>query len=312
IMKDFYSYFDEFTRVEGQNKAWSHATYQKFKTLKVHLQNFEKSESIKMEFQKINKEFYQKIFDYFVKKGHRNSSIKKTFMNINWFLGWCIENKNITIKDFKKFTIKESKSAAGNPLNIVFLKPEEFLMMFEANIPDLRLSRIKDIFCFMCACGLRYSDMAALRREDVTADSIKITTQKTADALEIPLNHFSKSILQKYDNSLPKISNVRLNLYLKELAKYLELNRRLTKVYIKAGTTVKEEAELWQVLTSHCARKTFISLSVFLNMNPEIIMRFSGHHSHKMMEVYTGITDKQKQAQMALFTAENIRDKIAN
>jgi integrase len=154
--------------------------------------------------------------------------------------------------------------------------------------------------------------MAALRREDVTADSIKITTQKTADALEIPLNHFSKSILEKYDNILPVISNVRLNMYLKEMAKHLELNRRLTKVYIKAGTTVKEEAELWQVLTTHCARKTFISLSVFLNMNPEIIMRFSGHHSHKMMEVYTGITDKQKQAQMALFTAENIRDKIAN
>jgi integrase len=308
----FFDYYNEFTQTAGTLNAWSLSTYQKFKTLKIHLQNFEEVENYKLEFSKVNRDFYQKLFMYFVGIGHRNSTIKKTFKNVNWFFGWCIKSKKINISGYKDFEIKDRvQSTQGNPENIVFLRPDEFLMLFEANIPDLRLSRVRDIFVFMCATGFRFSDYDQFSKEMIMNDIIKITIQKTSDPLEIPLNIFSKSILEKYNYNLPKISNPKLNLYLKELAKLLLLNRLVTKVYIKAGETKREQSELWELITTHTGRKTFASLAVFLDFNPEMIMRFTGHKTYEMLKVYTGINEEQKRATMAQFTPENLKNKIA-
>jgi integrase len=308
----FFEYFNEFTQTAGKVNAWSLSTYQKFTTLKKHLEAFEKAKNVKLNFASVNRDFYQKLFTYFVEIGHRNSTIKKTIKNLNWFLGWCMKSKKIEIPGYKDFEIKDkTQSTQGNPENIIFLKPTEFLKMYEANIPDLRLSRVRDIFSFMCATGLRFSDYDSLTKDSFADGVLKLTTQKTADSLEIPLNSFALEILEKYNYSLPKISNPKLNLYVKDLSKLLEFDRLITKVYIKNGQTVRETSTLSNVITTHCARRTFISLSVFLDMNTEIIMRFSGHHSHKMMEAYTGITDHQKRTEMNRFNSENLKSKLS-
>lgn len=306
-------YFDNFTATEGRNNAWASSTYQKFKTLKNHLQNFEGETDYQITFAKIDREFYQGLFDYFAGIGHRNTHIKKTFKNLNWFLAWVQKTKKISMPGLKDFEIKDKvKSAKGDPERIIFLHPEEFLYMYEAVIHDLRLNKVRDIFLFMCATGLRYSDYAALKPENIQDDIIRITTKKTADAIEVPLNFFSKTILEKYGYDLPKLSNQRLNDYLKELAALLMLDRKLTRVYVKAGEVVREELPLHRAITCHCARRTFISLSIALNVNSEVLMRFTGHASHETMKIYLGITEQKKRAEMALFTAENLKTKIAN
>ena len=62
-----------------------------------------------------------------------------------------------------------------------------------------------------------------MRRSDVKADRIEVTTVKTADSLVIELNDHSRAILDKYkdvhfehDKVLPVITNQKMNDYLKE------------------------------------------------------------------------------------------------
>ncbi len=142
--------------------AWSYPTYQEFKTIREHLENFEREERRVLDFIHIDSDFYQKLFSYFVRFGHRNSTIIKNLKNVNWFLAWVIRSKKIPIPGFKDFELKDKTiSAKTNPANIVFLKPEEFLHMYNAVIPDQRLTKVKDIFVFMCATGLRFSDYYA-------------------------------------------------------------------------------------------------------------------------------------------------------
>lgn len=315
----FFDYFDEFVRVEGNNNGWSTGTRAKFKTLRKHLGNFSKAKSITMEFGNIDYTFYQSMFDYFVELGHINATIKKTFKNFNWFVGWVIKTKKFKVADYNCFTVKDvsSQSKTGTPLNMVFLTPDEFILMFEAIIPDLRLSKVKDMFCFMCASGLRFSDFAALKPDNITDENIIITTKKTADPITIPLNEFSRAILKKYEDNpmidlLPKISNPKFNLYIKELAQLLGFNRKITKVFIKAGETVRDEKPLYERISTHAARKTFVSLSVFLNMNTDVLMRFTGHKEYNTLKQYLGIDDSEKRREMGLFTMEGIKTKIAN
>jgi integrase len=306
----FLDYFDEFVRSEGNNNAWTTGTRAKFKTLRKHLQEFSKVKPVTMEFRSVGHDWYQHLFNYFVEIGHRNATIKKNFRNVNWFLGWAIKVKKQKVTDYNCFKVKteQDQSKTGTHLNMVFLKPDEFLTMHEAVLTDDRLTRVKDVFSFMCATGLRYSDYAALRPEKITDDKIILMTVKTSDPIEIPLNEFSRAILAKYDNQLPRISNPRLNEYLKELAAILQFNRPITKTFIKAGATITETKPLHEYISTHAARRTFVSLSIFLNMNTSVLMRFTGHKDFKTMQGYLGIYDGEKRAEMnRMSSAEIIR-----
>jgi len=310
-LETWQDYLDNFTSTEGRNNAWSLSTYQKFKTLKNHLENFEREKSFKITFAKVDRDFYQSLFDYFAGIGHRNTHIKKTFKILNWFLAWVMKTKKIPMPGLKDFEIKDKiKSSKGAPERVIFLHPEEFLMMYEAVIHDIRLNKVRDIFLFMCSTGLRWSDYYSLKPENVQDGIINITMQKIPDPIEIPLNFFSKSILEKYDFDLPKLSNQRLNDYLKELAALLNLDRKLTRVYVKAGEVIREEVPLHRAITCHVARRTFISLSIAMNINSEVLMRFTGHASHETMKIYLGITGQKKRAEMTKFTAKNIKKQV--
>ena len=66
--------------------------------------------------------------------------------------------------------------------------------------------------------------MRNLKKLDIAAGVISVTTVKTHDKISIELNKYSKSILDKYKDCifpsgtvLPVISNQKMNDYLKEL-----------------------------------------------------------------------------------------------
>ena len=86
------------------------------------------------------------------------------------------------------------------------------------------LLKTRDLFCFCAFTGLRYSDMAALKRTDITSGFINVITEKTDCTLKVPLNAYSRAILQKYADerypgnlALPVMTNQKMNEYLKEL-----------------------------------------------------------------------------------------------
>jgi len=71
----------------------------------------------------------------------------------------------------------------------------------------------KDAFLFsFYAAGMRSSDVLQLRWSDIKEDRIIYSQQKKADSdgaeLSIPLNQFTRDILERYDRSTPTVFNV--------------------------------------------------------------------------------------------------------
>ena len=96
-------------------------------------------------------------------------------------------------------------------------------------------------FVFAGFTGLRYSDVAKLRRSDVKKDYISVVTQKTVDGLIIELNKYSRAILKKYENiglpndkALPVISNVKMNEHLKVMGEMAGIDEP-TRVVFSRG-----------------------------------------------------------------------------
>jgi integrase len=123
---------------------------------------------------------------------------------------------------------------------------------------------VRDVFCFSCLTGLRYSDLKQLKREYIKADEITLTVQKTKEILMIPVTPLAQEILNRYIDQywpLPIISNQKINDYIKELCKVAGIVESVEIVHYRGN---KREAVIfpkYELIVVHTGRKTFVTLS---------------------------------------------------
>jgi integrase len=68
---------------------------------------------------------------------------------------------------------------------------------------------------------------------------------------------------------------------------------------LRGGTERDEKrGRKWQFLSTHMARKTFVTLSLERGMRPEVLLSFTGHRSFKTMKRYIAHTEKLKKEEM--------------
>ena len=165
---------------------------------------------------------------------------------------------------------KSKKFGVGlEETHAVYLTDTELRALFEYDLSsDKRLEAVRDLFVWQSYVGLRYSDAIRIKPENITQKAngkfrIKITTQKTSDAVEIPCNDIVLRIFEKYkhnENRLPPaISNQKFNQYLKEACK----EAKLTETGRLASDLSKP---LYECLSSHTARRNFAT-NCYLSRN---------------------------------------------
>lgn len=135
-------------------------------------------------------------------------------------------------------------------------------------------------------------------------------TQKTSDGLKIELNRHAQAIIDKYhgkrfrgDRALPVISNQKMNDYLKELGRMAGIDAPTRVVYFRGEQRFDEYHPKWELLTTHCARRTFVVTALQLGIPVEVIIRWTGHSSYEAMKPYVAIVDDLKKKEMDKFNA---------
>lgn len=307
--RTIFQYHEEFMLEQGRSSQWTESTYKEHRTIQKRLKEF----APELEFGDLTEKGLSKFVDYMhtipinsKTKGLKNSSVRKNLDNLKWFLRWATSkgyNKEMAFTTFQP-KLKEVK----NP--IIFLTWEELMKVYNFAIPShlSHLEKVRDVFCFCCFTSLRYSDVANLKRTNVFEEHIEITTIKTYETLKIELNNYSKEILDKYkedlfkDNgALPVISNQKMNDQLKVLGELCDISSPVSITYYKAGERIDETYKKYELLTTHCGRRTFISNAIMLGIAPEIVMKWTGHEDYRTMKPYIAIADKAKKDAMDLF-----------
>ena len=156
--------------------------------------------------------------------------------------------------------------------------------------------------------GALNSDIENLKKENIKGDFIHLHMIKTQELNNIPLNDYSREILGRYkkypgNKCLPVISNQKMNEYLKRIGKLAKFKERINIVHYKGAERIETSYFKHQLLTTHIARKTFITNALKLGMQTEIIMSTTGHKSHKTFKRYYKIVDEHKlEAMKTLFS----------
>lgn len=294
---------DLFIKECGRQNNWTEATFEKFHAVKNHFDGF----NLQLGFEDFDE---NGLSDYVIylqeEKKMRNSTVHKQLGYLKWFLRWAMKkgfhnnNAFLTFKPKLKQTQKK----------VIFLSWDELNKLKDFKIPPTKkyLEQVKDVFLFCCFTGLRYSDVYNLKHSDVKENHIEITTVKTSDSLIIELNKYSRAILNKYskvvfknDKVLPVISNQKMNDYLKELAELAEINESVRETYYKGNKRIDEVKPKFELISTHAARRTFICNALALGIQPQVIMKWTGHSDYKSMKPYIDISDDIKKGAMNKF-----------
>jgi len=307
-----FDHIDEFISEVGRLNDWTVSTVEKFNALKNHLKAFDPA----LKYENLDESGLISFMDYLKNvplaggvQGMRNSTIKNRISFLKWFLRWATKKGYNNELAFLSFNPK-IKTIKSTDKEIVFLDWEELIHVYNFEFPDNKkyLTRVRDVFCFGCFTGLRYSDTANLKRSNVHETYISLTSIKDSDNLKIELNKYSKAILDKYkdeqfpyDRALPVISNQRSNEYLKEMAKLCGIDKPVTEVYYKGNERIEEVKPKYEKICTHTARRTFISNALMKGIPVNVVMKWTGHSDYNAMKPYIAIADTAKKDEMDKF-----------
>lgn len=268
--------------IESYSKLHSKSTVKKYISLRNHLIEFEKVTQNRISLELINNKFFNELTDYFLSINHTNNHILKNLENLKTFLRWSVSNdytQNIKFEKFE-FSIKST-----TPEEIALTR-EELSLIINYNGLNERLEKVRDLFLFQLYVGQRFSDIERFDIRDVKNSIWTIKQGKTGKKLDIPLIEPALNILHKYNNTLPIISNQKMNEYLKELGKIVGINE--TEVITKQVGSKKIEKRYfrYELLKTHTARRTFVSLASYHNLDKNVVKSVTGHGSDKMVATY--------------------------
>jgi integrase len=278
-----------------------------YKSVKNHLQAYQDETKDKVRFDSIDYGFFQRFRTFLIRRTKtdkagkispmlNNTTIAKALSTLKTFLNYA-KKQGIKVNDnYSSFSIKKEK------LEIIALEQWELNAIIDLDLANnKRLDKARDLFCFSCATGLRYSDVAQITREQIRGRAIHLVVKKTKSELRVPLNPLAWSILDKYKDQhkpLPVISNQNLNYYIKEVCQLAEINT-LQEIVRYRGT--KREVTTYpkyELIHSHTGRKTFVTLSLEKGMSAETIMATTGHVDYRSFQRYAATSERHKDDQM--------------
>lgn len=294
---EFFEKFDEFLEVSKNIRAES--TIKKFRTTKTQLEDFCDKYKIDIEFDDINKDFEEKYKSFLINDlKHSNNTVTKYIKTLKTFLNWAVEKEYCKNTEFRKFATRESET------DIIYLKWDELMTLykFEFDTKLTRLKKIRDVFCFGCFTGLRFSDIMNLKHENIKDEFIELTTVKTGAKAVIPFTKYSKEIYEQYRGEkgfvFERISNQKMNEYLKELTELAEINEPVEVTHYKGAKRITKYVPKHKVITSHIARKTFITNALAKGMKAEVIMDITTQKDYKVFKRYFKIVNEHKKNEM--------------
>jgi integrase len=305
--KVFTAALKEFIQSKEANNELAKTTIQKYKTLQSHLNDFSDFRKFTLNFERVNKKLFEDFSGYLRnEKKHTNTTVNKYLKTLKTFIHWAIDYNYASADTVStKFKISEETN------DVIFLTWEELMSLYNLDLSaGSSLAKVRDVFCFGCFTGQRFSDISNLKRADIVNGYWILHQIKVKDTVsnEIFLNEFASAILDKYSENvkpLPVISNQKTNEYLKKLGKEAKINEVVKVVRYRGNERLEVREPKYKLLGTHTARRTFITLSLEKGMRPETVMGISGHTDYKSMSRYLAVTGKMKRNEMeAIWKAE--------
>lgn len=263
-------------------KDYQKSTLIKFNYLANSVNDFLKTE-LKLNdiaLNKLNRVFIDDLELYLrAQREMKTVSINKIIQMLKSIVRYSLERGWI---DKDPFLGHKSKSVQTE---ILYLTHEQVIKLETTILSQVRLNRVKELFLFSIYTGLHYADAMSLTASNLVKGIdgnlwIDYVRGKTGKRIQIPLLSKAQALLAKFEREglksdyiLPRITNQKVNSYLKEIGDILSID---------------------VPLTHKIARKTFGSILLYHNVPIKVVSELMGHSSSLITERHYAKLDTRK------------------
>lgn len=292
---DFFRIYDEFLE-ERENdytgNAISKSTLKRYKCNRNLLEEFNNDWKIKLSLSHFNEKVYNQFIKYSIEvKNHSANTLNRNVGLLKTFLYWALQKKYTFNNEFIQF-----KAPPKFRTDEVALSIEQVKDIYNYDLSESRrLERVRDLFVFGCTTGMRFGNYAKVSKDDIQGEFIRAVDLKSkSKRLSIPLNPISMEILEKYEYDLPRISNQKMNKYIKEVFKKMGYTYEIKKTMKYGDELVEIKSKFYERISSHTARRSFITIMKNKRVPDKVIMSFTGHRSLEVFNNYYRPSEEDK------------------
>lgn len=251
-----------------------------YKNFKEYCQTLDKQ----IEYTDITKNFLNDFIDYLlIKKKSSQKTVKGYFTAMKVFFKYGYDKEFHKNNSFEKVTYNEETGNDYFALNSNDIEKIENLTL-QKTFNDVRI-----LFLIQCFTGLRFSDLKKIKSSviDEEKNMIRLRTTKTKASVEIPITKKLRPYLNLLLNDnifIPSICTY--NIYIKDICKLANLDEEVTISEKRAGKDIEKRKKKYDLISSHTARRTFITLSLKNGIPTQIIMKVTGHKTTESFKKY--------------------------
>ena len=283
-------------RTEGTKKT--------YRRVEKDLQEYQERHKVKLTFDKIDVDFHTSYIKDLKASNYAPNTIGVRIKILKTFMNEAYErdlHKNLDYQ--KRMFAKPNEETKA-----VYLNAEELNSIYNLNLSkNTTLDNVRDWFLIGAYTGLRFSDLGKLTKDNLTKSTIEITTQKTDTSVSIPMHPIVSNILNKHNNSLPRLmSNAKFNMYIKEVAELAKINEPILIEQTKGNLKTKQTVSKHTLISAHTARRSFATNAFIAGVPPIQIMKLTGHKTEASFMKYIKISNEENAKQLQLHSFFNM------
>lgn len=248
----------------------------------IHFTGFQDHVEQKFNTNDIGTELLNEFAEYLqVEKELKITTVKGLIQRMKYFLkkaqanGWAVD------------TSYADTRIRNEELFAIYLDERDISRIYYFDGLTRRQKELRDLFILGCMIGQRFSDYSHLTAQHIVGDNIVMLTKKTKAKVCVPVTRYVKEIFERYGNVLPKGCCIQyFNKVIKEICRKVGMTELISFEREVKGEIKTFMVPKYKLITSHTARRTFITNTIKDGIPESRIKNMTGHKSSECLARY--------------------------
>ena len=241
-------------------------------------------------FEDITIDFYKQFLHFFNCKGYSPNTTGRHIKHLKVIMREAKEEGLHNNSEYQRKAFEAMTSKVEN----VYLTESELKKLYDLDLSDNKSNGIiRDVFLCGCYTAQRFSDYSRINKSMVKPIAggkvIELIQQKTKEKCIIPIRQELDLILKKYDYSLPKTYEQKVNEGIKKIALKAEITEIISYEENRGGLRIKKSVKKCDLIKTHSARRTGCTNMYLAGIDTLSIMKISGHKTEREFLKYIKI-----------------------
>lgn len=273
-------------------------TYSKsLKCLKYNLELLEEQYHVTLQPVQVTDIFWGYFIAFCQGRGLKNSTIETLCNQLRSILNWASKYNAVVSSTYGDFSIRRTDSqkialTADEVSRITYFDIDRYYAKRRKDFRNV-MKQVRDHFVLSCNLFQRFSDMRNISKTCFDRNIFKITQQKTGNLAVVDIDKYSIDakttyrILEKYNYEAPYKKDIRrYNHFLHILMKDIGFTEDIRIEERENDKIVNKNIPKYQLVSSHTARRTAITVNVLRGRNMHELKRCSGHSDLRIFDSY--------------------------